>query len=211
VQTNLPFPGPSDFAGFPLMHPLEPFCAGVITTCIPNADQLRMDDRSAISRLYPVTAQNIGTFIGSLPAKQILATNTVRIHGSIYFPDTNGIAGQPMQGVNVVARLIDPNSGLPSRTAVATSVSGFLFRGNAGNPVSGFGGAQRFDAFGGADPSLEGFFDLAGLEIPAGQTSVTFQITLEAINPLYRDDAAVGSYASGASQSSNLQVFVSTP
>ena len=193
VVTLSPFPTTSDFAGFPLMHPLEPFCIGAITTCIPNADQLRMDDRAAISRLYPVTMQNVASF----PGKQVFADNTVRIHGVIYFPDVHGKAGQPMQGVNVVARLIDPDTGLPSRIAVISCVSGFLFRGNAGNPVSGYGGAQRFDHFGGGDPSLEGFFDLAGLELPAGHTSASFQLTLEAINPLYRDEATVGPYADG--------------
>src|SRR5207253_7340298 len=112
----------------------------VTTNCIANADQLRMDDPAAISRLYPVTQQNISSFAG----KQLFASNTIRIHGSIYFPDAHGNAGQPMQGVNVVARLVDPNTGQPSRRYVATSVSGFLFRGNAGNRVSGFGVTQRF-------------------------------------------------------------------
>src|SRR6266404_683526 len=55
VRTGIPFPSSEDVAGFPLMHPLEPFCASAITNCIANADQLRMDDRAAISRLYPVT------------------------------------------------------------------------------------------------------------------------------------------------------------
>ena len=75
----------------------------------------------------------------------LFAANTIRIHGSIYFPDVRGNPGQPMQGVNVVARLVDPNTGQPSRRYVATAVSGFLFRGHAGNHVSGFGVTQRFD------------------------------------------------------------------
>jgi len=75
-----------------------------------------------------------------------------------------------MQGVNVVARWIDPTSGKASRSSVATSVSGFLFRGNAGNPVNGSTDStgQNYDRFGSDDPSLEGWFDLAGLEIPKG-------------------------------------------
>lgn len=205
--TLSPFPSNSDFAGFPLMHPLEPFCVGAITTCIPNADQLRMDDRAAIARLYPVNAQNLASF----PGKQLFADNTIRIHGSIYFPGAHGDPGQPMQGVNVVARLIDPVSGLPSRTAVVTSVSGFLFRGNAGNPVSGYGGSQRFDRFGASDAALEGFFDLAGLELPAGQTSASFQLSLEAINPLYRDDSTVGPYAGGMVTPSGAKPVVLVP
>src|SRR6185312_1099692 len=114
VITQSPFPNSQDFAGFPLMHPVEPFCAGPTTSCLPNADQLRMDDRATVSRLYPVTAQNQSGF----PGKQIFSATTVRIRGSVYFPDVHGNAGQPMQGVNVVARLINPNTGLVSRSAV---------------------------------------------------------------------------------------------
>src|SRR5437899_6178080 len=193
VRSGTPFPSSEDVAGFPLMHPLEPFCGSVITNCIANADQLRMDDRAAISRLYPVTLQNISSFTG----KQLFSSNTIRISGSIHFADVHGNAGQPMQGVNVVARLIDPNTGQPSARYVATSVSGFLFRGNAGNRVSGFGINQRFDAFGSSNRSVEGFYDLAGLELPNGQSTATYQITLEAIDPNYIEESSVGPYASG--------------
>lgn len=193
VQTGTPPANGSDLAGFPLMHPVDPFCTGAITSCIPNADQLRMDDRASISRLYPVTAQNAGNF----PGKHLFGATTARISGSIFFPDAHGNAAQPMQGVNVVARLLDPATGIPSKISVVTSVSGFLFRGNAGNKVTGLGATQRFDAFGGGDPAIEGFFDLAGLEIPAGQSNISVQITLEAVNSVYRGDAVVGPYVDG--------------
>ncbi|MCU1305671.1 MAG: putative lipoprotein, partial [Acidobacteriaceae bacterium] len=193
VRTGMPFPSSEDFAGFPLMHPLEPFCASAITNCIANADQLRMDDRAAVSRLYPVVTQNISAFSG----KQLLSSNTIRIHGSIYFPDVHGNPGQPMQGVNVVARLMDPNTGLPSERYVASSVSGFLFRGNAGNRVTGLGSSQRFDTFGSSQRSVEGFYDLAGLELPNGQLTATYQITVETVDPLYSGEFTVGPYSSG--------------
>jgi hypothetical protein len=192
VRSGSPSPGNEDYAGFPLMHPLEPFCGSAITSCIANADQLRMDDRATISRLYPVTTENISGF----PGKQLFSSNTIRISGSIYFSDVHGNAGQPMQGVNVVARLIDPNTGIPSRRYVASCVSGFLFRGNAGNHVSGFGVSQRLDAFGSDNPSLEGFYDLAGLEVPAGQSTASYQITVEPVNPLFNGESSVGPYAS---------------
>jgi hypothetical protein len=191
VRSGSPPPNGQDYAGFPLMHPTEPFCFGMITACIPNADQLRMDDRAAITRLYPVTAQNISTFTG----KQISAATTIRIRGSVYFSDVHGNAGQPMQGVNVVARLIDKNTGLPSRSSVATSVSGFLFRGNAGNHVSGFGTpTQLYNAFGSADTALEGFYDLGGLELPPGETSASFRISIERVDPSYIGPSSVGPY-----------------
>src|SRR5437016_14250067 len=142
-----------------------------------------MDDRAAISRLYPVTAQNQPSF----PGKQILSSSAVRIHGSVYFVDSNGQPAQPMQGLNVVARWIDPASGQPSGASVATSVSGFLFHGNAGNPATGFTDStgQRFDRFGSDDPAIEGFFDLAGLEIPNGTSSAQYQLTVEPVDPTW--------------------------
>src|SRR5258707_3809298 len=102
-----------------------------------------------------------------------------------------------MQGVNVMARLIDPITGLPSGRYVATCFSGFLFRGNAGNRVTGFGSSQRFDAFGSSQRSVEGFYDLAGLELPNGQLTATYQITVESVDPLYCGEFTVGPYASG--------------
>ena len=59
-----------------------------------------------------------------------------RVYGSVYFTDASGNAVQPMQGVNVVARLMI--SGQPSRQYVVTSVSGFAFHGNAGNIINGY-------------------------------------------------------------------------
>jgi hypothetical protein len=102
-----------------------------------------------------------------------------------------------MQGVNVVARWIDPVTGQSSRSLAASSVSGFLFTGNAGNVISGFtdSSGQSFDRFGSDDTSLEGFFDLAGLQIPAG-SSARYQLTVEPLDPLWSENA--GSYGSTA-------------
>ena len=183
VFTRTPAPTSGDFAGLTIMHALDPINCVPISLCFPNADQPKMDDRAAISRLYPVTAQNQPSF----PGKQILSSSAVRIHGSVYFVDSNGQPAQPMQGVNVVARWIDPASGQPSGASVATSVSGFLFHGNAGNPATGFTDStgQRFDRFGSDDPAIEGFFDLAGLEIPNGTSSAQYQLTVEPVDPTW--------------------------
>jgi hypothetical protein len=137
-----------------------------------------------------VTAVNVGSF----PGKQIFSQATARVHGSVFFTDANGIAAQPMQGVNVVARWIDPSTGLPSRSDVVASVSGFLFCGNAGNMITGFtdGSGQNFNRLGSADATLEGFFDLAGLQIPNGANSAQYELTVEAVDPLW--SANVGPY-----------------
>ena len=181
VFTHNPAPTSSDYAGLTLMHATDPINCVPISICYPDADQPKMDDRAALSRLYPVTAQNQAAF----PGKQVFSENTVRIHGSVYFVDSNGQAAQPMQGVNVVARWIDPATSQPSRTYGAASVSGFLFRGNAGNAATGFydSTGQAWDRFGSDDSAVEGFFDLAGLEIPNGASSAQYQLSVEALDP----------------------------
>jgi len=108
--------------------------------------------------------------------------------------DANGQPAQPMQGVNVMARWVDPTTGLASRAYAAASVSGFMFRGYAGNPVNGpnDGSGQPFDRFGSDDAAVEGTFDLAGLEIPGSGGSAQCELTVEAIDPLWSQ--TVGPY-----------------
>ncbi len=192
VQTRTPPPTSDDFAGFPVMHSTDPLNCTPITLCYPNPYQLAMDDGAAISRLYPVTAQNLSGF----PGKQVFSTTTARIYGSVWFTDPHGNRTQAMQGVNVVARWIDPKTGLPSRKYAATSVSGFLFSGNEGNPITGFDDAMGdpLAEWGSNSQSLEGFFDLAGLQLPNGG-SAQYQLTIEAIDPTW--SANVGPYAPG--------------
>lgn len=169
VITRTPAPTDGDYAGFTVMHQTDPTGCVPIAACYSNGGltnplQPKMDDQAALSRLYPVTSQNLATF----PGKQILAQQTTRIHGTVFFSDAGGMPTQPMQGVNVVARWIDPATQLPSETFVASSVSGFLFAGDAGNSVSGFidSTGQPANRFGSDDASFEGFFDLSGLQIP---------------------------------------------
>jgi hypothetical protein len=192
VFTHVPFPTSEDYAGFPVMHSTDPLNCIPITLCYANPYQLSMDDIAAISRLYPVTSQNLSRF----PGKQVFAAVTARIHGSLWFTDTRGTRMQAMQGVNVVARWIDPISGLPSRRYAASSVSGFLFNGNEGNPVTGFTDplGNPFTRWGSADQALEGFFDLAGLLLPNGG-SAQYQLTVEALDPKWA--GGVGPYSPG--------------
>lgn len=194
--TRNPVPTANDYVGFTVMHQIDPTSCVPVTNCYSNngavdPSQPKMDDMAALSRLYPVTALNAANF----PGKQIFAQHTARIHGSVFFADTSGLAAQPMQGVNVVARWIDPTTGQPSRSFVATCVSGFLFAGNAGNLISGFTdiNGQSFNRYGSDDQTLEGFFDLAGLQIPSG-TSAQYQLTVEPIDPLWSE--SVGPYGS---------------
>jgi hypothetical protein len=190
VLTGNPTPTAADYAGFPVMHYSDPVSCVPITRCYSNPYRLAMDDIAAISRLYPVTAQNEASF----PGKQIFSSATARIHGSVWFTDLSGNSTQPMQGVNVVARWIDPTTGMPSRQYAAASVSGFLFTGNAGNPITGFDDAlgDPLSEWGSNNQTLEGFFDLAGLQLPNGG-SAQYQLSVEALDPIW--SAGVGPYA----------------
>lgn len=191
VQSGSPYPGADDYAGFPVMHFMDAWNCVPITLCYPNPMQLSMDDTAAVSRLYPVTAQNQSSF----PGKQIFSSTSARIHGSVYFTDTHGNRTQPMQGVNVVARWIDPTTHLRSRRYSVSSVSGFAFRGNGGNPITGFNDSigDPLAEWGSTNSSAEGFFDLAGLAPPT--SGAQYQLSVEAIDPKW--SAGVGPYSPG--------------
>ena len=190
VITGNPAPTAADYAGFPVMHYTDPVSCVPITACYPNPYQLAMDDIAAISRLYPVTTGNQSNFPGS----QVFSAATARIYGSVWFTALSGDSTQAMQGVNVVARWIDPTTGSPSRQYAASSVSGFLFTGNAGNPITGFNDAlgNPFSQWGSNNTAVEGFFDLAGLQLPNGGSG-QYQLTVEALDPTW--SVGVGPYA----------------
>jgi hypothetical protein len=191
VITRNPPPSSSDIAGFPVMHEIDPRSCVPVSICYSNNGtvdpaQPKPDDQAALSRLYPVTPQNVGNFSG----KRVFSQSTARIRGSVYFTDAAGLPGQPMQGVNVVARWTDPATRQSSGAATIGSISGFLFCGNSGNPVTGYADStgQNFDQFGSDDIQFRGFFDLAGLQIPPGATSAQYQISVEAVDPTWSTD-----------------------
>jgi len=188
VITGIPAPQFDDYYGFTIMHAVDPLNCVPISVCYSNNGEVnpyqpKMDDQAALSRLYPVTTDNQGNF----PGKQLFYETTIRIHGSVYFADSSDLPAQPMQGVNVVARWIDPTTGQTSRQYVATTVSGFLFSGNVGNIITGFDNSSGapFNEWGSNDQALEGWFDLAGLQIPDGESSAQYQLTVEGLDPLW--------------------------
>ena len=191
ITGNPASPTPEDFAGFPLMHDIDPLNCVPITFCYPNPNELASDDQAAISRLYPVTAANQSSFPGS----QIFSATTARVYGSVYFVDSSGSATLGMEGANVVARWIDPATGLPSGQFAASSVSGFLFCGDAGNPVTGLIDplGTAYSEFCSTNQSAQGFFDLGGLPFPGGAGSAQYQLTVEALDPTW--STGVGPYA----------------
>lgn len=213
VVTGTPSATAAQIAGFPLMHEFDPPLCVPVANCYSNngavsPSQPKMDDQAAISRLYPVTTQNLANF----PGKKVFSQVSAGIHGNVYFTDSNGAAAQPMQGVNVVARWIDPSTGQPSGTAVASSISGFLFCGNGGNLITGSldSRGENFNRFGSNDPSVEGFFDLAGLQIPNGATSAQYQLSVEAMDPLWSTQAGPYGSTSQVQPSGSAQPIVLT-
>lgn len=177
-------------AGMPVMGPIPGACGPTGGTCIPQPDQLRLDDVAELNRLYPVTAANISGF----PGKVLTAANTISIDGAITFR-----AGMGMQGVNVVARPLD-TTGNPMSQYTVAFVSGSYFGGNHGSQVTGWTDSNGvpLSQWGSTDASLQGYFDLRYLPVPPGMTTVNYQISFESMDPLFAYADAVGPYLQGA-------------
>jgi hypothetical protein len=179
---------------WPVMQPLAGACGASGGRCIPNINSLQYDDVAELNRLYPVTPDNQAAF----PGKLMTATNTVFLTGNLTFR-----TGMGMQGVNVVAVPLDAN-GTPLVEYTVTAVTGALFSGNHGNPVTGWTDltGTPLSQYGSTDPSLQGFFDLSGMTMPPGMTSATWRLTFESIDPLYILQMTVGPYYWGSPEPS---------
>jgi hypothetical protein len=175
--------------GWPVMEPMSGACGASGGACIPNPTVLRWDDIAALNRLYPITVANLANF----PGKQLTAPNTISIQGTISFRN-----GYGMQGVNVEARPLDAN-GNPLYQYTVSAVTGALFNGDHGNPVTGWDDANGnlLTNWGSNDPSLQGFFDLSGIPMPPGVAAANYQVSFEVIDPLYILENSVGPYSQG--------------
>ncbi|MFT4112860.1 IPT/TIG domain-containing protein [Silvibacterium sp.] len=183
-------PTDDDLAGWPMMHPVERLCSENAETCLPDPTTLRTDDIAALNRLYPVTTANQSSW----PSKQLTAANTVTVRGTVSFRN-----GQGMQGINVVLQPLNPLTGLPDLRYTATAVSGAYFTGNAGSVIAAapVSTAYLTGTFGSNDTALEGYYEISGVPLPAGETSSGYQLTLEAVNSLYTQKESVGPYVTG--------------
>ena len=168
MLTRNPVPTSDDFAGFPVMHFADPISCVPISVCYPNAAVPKMDDITALARLYPPAGN-------PQPAG--------RVCGSVYFTDSSGNAMQQMQGVNVVARLMVLG---PALAAVCRHISfRILFRRQRRATSlldTWMPTVCALTVLGRAIPSLEGFYDLGQLMIPTGQTIAQYQLSVEALD-----------------------------
>ncbi len=128
------------------------------------------DDIAGISALYPETVTD--------PAndKVPFATTTGRITGRIFFSDDLTQA----QSFNVIARRVDN----PLTTAVS-SVSGFLFTGDNGNPIVPYPGFSP-SPNGTRDQNFIGYYEIPGL--PPGD----YTIEVEAIDSSFTLTSGLG-------------------
>jgi hypothetical protein len=189
--------------GWPVMQPLTGLCGSAGGDCIPNPTVLRWDDIAALNRIYPITAANLASF----PGKQITATHTVSIQGTITFSD-----GLGMQGVNVVARPLDA-SGNPLYQYTTTFVSGSSFNGNHGNPVTGSTdiNGNPLTMWGSNQAAMQGFFDLSGIPLPPSVSTANYVVTFEAVDPNYILNNSVGPYLHGSPKPSGTLSTISVP
>ena len=179
-------------SGWSVMHPLERLCFGSSTNCLPNPTTLRLDDIAGLNQLYPVTQANLSAWTG----KTLTAASTFTVSGTITFRD-----GQGMQGVNIELMPLNSsaNGPLPDLRYTVSAVSGAYFRVNSVNAVLGTVDSQgnAVGEFGTDDATKEGYFVLAGVPLPPGTTSASYQLSIEPVNPLYTGGMSVGPYVAG--------------
>lgn len=151
-----------DLAGLPLMFPVS-YCQSKQSAGLPV---LAPDDVAWISKLYPNSSY---------------ASNYGMISGIIYFSD--GITH--VQGLNVIARQVDDPNTAPnvSKRIAVSVVSGFLFTGNPGQPITGdnTGGGP----YGGRNPTLIGYYEIP---VPPG----IYTVQVENINSSFSGGSNVG-------------------
>jgi len=151
-----------ELAGLPLMFPIA-FCQSRKSVGLPI---LAPDDVAWISKLYPNSS---------------FASSYGTISGFIFFAD--GITH--LQGLNVIARRVDdPATPVDESKSIAfSSISGFEFTGNPGQPITGSNTAGS--SFGSRNPALIGYY-----EIPVSPGTYTVQT--ENVGPTFTRGSLVG-------------------
>jgi hypothetical protein len=168
----------AEMALWPLMHPIDLICGNYSYQCVQNAFTLRPDDINALVTLYPVASSGGGKTQSSL--------NAVSVNGTVKFPTQQG-----MELVNVVAhRIILGKDGSWEQYPAYSSTTGYPFQQNGGNPVNGVEPAS--ENAGTNTAADEGVWSMP--YIAAGPQGADLFFVVEAVNPLYVGEHAVGPY-----------------
>ena len=186
VFTTTPQPTTAQALHWPIMHPIDIVCGPYTYQCLPQPFTLRDDDVGAISMLYPMAATP------AAPGKIWSYQQASKAYGTVSFP-----TGQGMQGVNVVLERQQGGATTPEGFEDVSSVSGFLFQQNAGNPVTGPASGMAA-SMGSPDEQWEGYYSFGWIPDidPAGSSNgpMLGVLQTEAVNPLYVETHSVGPY-----------------
>ena len=189
VFTGNPRPTYQQALHWPVMHPIDIICGPYTYQCMPNPFTLRDDDISGLGLLYPVSY----FAPPAPPGKTDTLARGGHLHGTVTFPN-----GQGMQGVNIVVHRLEPSWNIPEDWESTSAVTGFRFRRNGSNPVSGSPPMLPFANQGNTDPANEGYYDIARTPLYDWETWQNYVIYTQPINPLYTGAYAVGPYDSNA-------------
>lgn len=198
VFTGSPRPTYQQALHWPVMHPIDVICGPYTYQCIPSPFTLRDDDISSLASLYPVQ-------YGVPAGKANTLARANQVEGTITFPN-----GQGMQGVNVVVHRMEQFWSYPEDWESVSGVTGYRFRRDNGNPISGDIAGPATAGMGSTDTSLEGGFMLFRIPLYDWQTVQNLVVSTQPINPLYVGPYAVGPYARSAvapSGSSNVRTL----
>lgn len=192
---------------WPVMHPIDILCSQYTYLCLPQPFTLRDDDVGAISELYPMYAWYSIPGTPPAPGKTWSFAQASAGYGQVTFP-----TGQGMQGVNVVYQREAGGTASPEPFEDVSSVTGFGFTVDPGNPVTGVV-AGMAGSYGYPNGGYEGYFSagwIPDLDPPGAYNGPMLAVvSTEAVNPLYVGTHAVGPYAmgqvepSGGAQSEN--------
>jgi hypothetical protein len=195
VFTQSPPPLYEQALHWPIMHPIDIVCGAYTYQCLLQPFTLRDDDVAAITTLYPMRVQDQFPSTPPAPGKVWSYLQAGVVNGTVSFP-----TGEGMQGVNVVLQRQLLSSPIPEGFYDVSSVSGFLYQQNAGNPVTGAASGMQA-SMGSTSGQLQGFYNLGWIpEIDqTGASGPMFaEVTTEPINPLYTGAYSVGPYVAGS-------------
>ena len=163
---------------WPIMHPIDVLCGPYSYQCMSNPFQLRMDDVDTLAVLYPVTSSNITA------GETSIWTNSLNLEGQVLFP-----TGQGMDGVNVTATRQTRGAQKAEPWQVASSVTGYSYQQNVGNPVTG--PESSSENVGMEYGPAEAIFSLPRVEDAVVEN---VYMTTEPIDPLYTGEYAIAPY-----------------